>query len=188
LAHILPGIVRRVGPFPAGRLWRWPQSQTSPGLGPTPATAPPDVISEQVGIARIGLQHLGLSSDHKPKPQPGGKSGRGFGVSTRGSVLAEGPSTNTNIHFWRSQVRPVVSLRLTSLSGSAPGPGSARRLGCWLDSADTAGIRLACGQEGSTLPSTRSGIADVANIIGARLEAIVQARPNDVAVEASIGL
>jgi hypothetical protein len=27
-----------------------------------------------------------------------------------------------NIHFWQPQVRFVVSLRLTSLSGSAPGP------------------------------------------------------------------
>jgi hypothetical protein len=45
----------------------------------------------------------------------------------------------------------VVSMRLTSLSGSAPGPGSARaavkngtpsthRLDCWLDSADTAAM------------------------------------------------
>jgi hypothetical protein len=33
---------------------------------------------------------------------------------------------NSNIHFWQSQVRPVVSLRLTSLSGYGPDPGSAR--------------------------------------------------------------
>jgi hypothetical protein len=37
---------------------------------------------------------------------------RGFGASTRGPVPAAGPSTNINIHFWQSQVRPVVSLWL----------------------------------------------------------------------------
>ena len=57
----------------------------------------------------------------KPKPQPGEQPSRGFGASHEGRSLQKGPSTNTNIHFWRSQVRPVVSPWLTSLSGSARG-------------------------------------------------------------------
>jgi hypothetical protein len=45
----------------------------------------------------------------KPKPQPEEHPVGGFG--TQGAVPAEGPSTNTIIHFWQAHVRAVVSLR-----------------------------------------------------------------------------
>ena len=71
----------------------------------------------------------------KPKPQPGEQPSRGFGASHEGRSLQKGPSTNTNIHFWRSQVRPVVSPWLTFSSGSARG---SHDLGTSLDEGNAA--------------------------------------------------
>jgi hypothetical protein len=42
---------------------------------------------------------------------------RVFNIGTRSARTEQ---SNSNIHFWQDQVRPVVSQRLTSLSGSAP--------------------------------------------------------------------
>jgi hypothetical protein len=48
---------------------------------------------------------------------------RVFNIGTRS---ARTEHSNSNIHFWQAQVRPVVSLWLTSLSGSAPATCLAR--------------------------------------------------------------